>query len=338
MIASRKEGKFIALFCLFLAPGILVAGSPGFPRKDRDRLVEMFNLAEAVQDGIWAGWSKAPFALLLVTEDYEYLIRHPHATHNFDTLGYDPGLRSKILYRKRLFPKNLLATMPAINGLSTIVVGQPEQTAQPNPASWILTILHEHFHQLQQSQPGYYASTDALGLSHGDQSGMWMLNYPFPYDSADVNRLFSESCLALYEALTASKELLPSAVRSYLSVRTRFQNVLPAEDYSYFSLQLWQEGVARYTEYRVAKTAATTLALANRLPSFKKTSFSNIADSIRTGILSQLPALSLTKLHRVAFYTYGAAEAMLLDRVNPDWQRDYMSRKFFLEKYFTKLE
>lgn len=298
----------------------------------------MFNLAEAVQDSIWPGWSKAPFALLLVTQDYEYLLRHPHATHNFDTLGYDTDLRSKVLYRKRLFARNLLAAMPAINGISTIVAGQPGQTGQPNPANWILTVLHEHFHQFQQSQPGYYSTTQALGLSHGDQSGMWMLNYPFPYDSADVNRLFSESCQALHEALTAPTELLPSTLRNYLSARSRFQNALSTDDYSYFSLQLWQEGVARYTEYRVAATAAANLHGADRFPSFRMSSFSFMADSIRSGILSQLPALSLAKLRRVTFYTYGAAEAMLLDKVRPDWQVDYMNRKFFLEKYFRKAE
>ena len=338
MTVSKKTWRSLALFCLFLVPGVLLADEPQLPRKDRVCLVEMFNLAEAVQDSIWVGWSNAPFALLLVTESYEYLVRHPNATHNFDTLGYDPGLRSKILFRKRLFAKNLLAAMPAINGLSTIVVGQRDQTGRPDPANWILTILHEHFHQFQQSQPGYYAATEALGLSHGDQSGMWMLNYPFPYDSTNVNRLFSESCQALHEALTASTEMLPGAVRNYLAARTHFQNVLSAEDYSYFSFQLWQEGIARYTEYRVAATAATTLRPTDKFPSFKKSSFSTIADSIRSGILSQLTVLSLTKLHRAAFYTYGAAEAMLLDKVNPDWQRDYMNRKFFLEKYFRKLE
>jgi len=40
--------------------------------------------------------------------------------------------------------------------------------------------MHEHFHQLQNGQPRYFQAVQDLGLSHGDNTGMWMLNYPFP--------------------------------------------------------------------------------------------------------------------------------------------------------------
>ncbi|HEX8922995.1 MAG TPA: hypothetical protein VF766_16085, partial [Pyrinomonadaceae bacterium] len=51
-------------------------------------------------------------------------------------------------------------------------------------------------------------------------------------------------------------------------------------------------------------------------------------------IVSELPQLSLDKWQRVAFYPFGAAEAMLLDRVNPDWKKRYFTEKFFLDKFF----
>ena len=46
--------------------------------------------------------------------------------------------------------------------------------------------MHEHFHQLQWAQPEYLKAIDDLGLSKGDATGMWMLNYPFPYDNPEV--------------------------------------------------------------------------------------------------------------------------------------------------------
>jgi hypothetical protein len=52
--------------------------------------------------------------------------------------------------------------------------------------------MHEHSHQLQNAQAGYSQAVAALGLSHGDQTGMWMLNYPFPYTNAGVVRTFAE--------------------------------------------------------------------------------------------------------------------------------------------------
>jgi hypothetical protein len=52
--------------------------------------------------------------------------------------------------------------------------------------------MHEHFHQLQDSQPGLFQKIDELGLSHGDSSGMWMLNYPFPYEMPVVADNFAK--------------------------------------------------------------------------------------------------------------------------------------------------
>ncbi|HEY6950925.1 MAG TPA: hypothetical protein VI758_00890, partial [Bacteroidota bacterium] len=145
---------------LLLVSALFFASNPvrpqskaSIPETDRIRIAEAYRLADSVQNMIWPDWNRAPFALMLVTNDYEYLIGHPHATNNFDTLGVDQTFGRRVLYRKRLFPTNLLATFPAINGVSTIVVGRPENTNASNSSAWVVTILHEHFHQYQQSQP-----------------------------------------------------------------------------------------------------------------------------------------------------------------------------------------
>ena len=77
-----------------------------------------------------AGWSSAPFAVLLVTPEYEFLIRHPAPSPDFTNLGHDRELGSDVLYRRRTMAPGLLATFPAIRGsmVSTIVVGQAENT------------------------------------------------------------------------------------------------------------------------------------------------------------------------------------------------------------------
>ena len=85
--------------------------------------------------------------------------------------------------RERVFPPNLRACFPAVGDVSTIVIGQPAATEQSS-TFWVLTVLHEHFHQLQNAQPDYYSSVDSLNLARGDSTGGWMLNFPFPYDSA----------------------------------------------------------------------------------------------------------------------------------------------------------
>lgn len=155
--------------------------SPIISTDDQFLLAQALSFSKAVQDKIWSGWSRAPFAILLVTPEYEFLFNHPKPTPDFAAVDRYVFLRTngKVFYRRRVFDTNLLATFPAVNGISTIVVGQFGNTSARSRARWVLTVLHEHFHQLQDSQPGIFAEYDSLGLAHGDQTGMWMLTYPF---------------------------------------------------------------------------------------------------------------------------------------------------------------
>jgi hypothetical protein len=336
---TQIASPFTSLFLLvvFLLPAILRANDePRLPDVERTLLAEAFRINETLGDQVWSGWSKAPFAVLLVTPEYEFLVRHPRPSGDFTSLGYDSLLRSDVLYRKRVFAPNLLATFPAVNGLPTIVIGEPQNTAAKTPTRWLVTLLHEHFHQLQMSQPDYYADVDSLGLARGDKTGMWMLNFPFPYDSAEVQRQFLLLCQSLSNALHASGETdLRARVKTYLQRKEAFRKMLMPDEYKYFSFQLWQEGVARYTEYRVGALAGKAFRPSRQFRSLRNVStFRQDADSLREQILTQLPHLSLGELHRVAFYTVGAAEAMLLDRARPGWQQDYFAEKFQTDKYF----
>ena len=230
---------------------------PQIPLDDRIRIAEAFQLGEELQEQVWKGWSEAPFAVLLVTPEYEFLIRHPRPSDDFTLLGDDPLLKSKVYYRKRQFAPNLLATFPAVGGISTIVVGTLENTNAGDSTHWVVTLLHEHFHQWQDSQPGFYDEVNALGLARGDQTGMWMLNFPFPYDRPDVSEKFQALCSTLVAALEArGTPEFAKRLDAYLAARRAFQQMLAPDDYKYFSFQLWKEGVARYTEYRIARLAA----------------------------------------------------------------------------------
>ena len=305
---------------------------------DRTRLAEAFRMAAKLGDRVWKGWSKAPFAVLLVTPEYEFLVRHPKPSKDFASAGYDSLLASEIYYRPRTVQPNLLATYPAVGAVSTIVIGQPENTAAKTSTRWVITLFHEHFHQMQDSQPDFYAAADALGLARGDQTGMWMLNFPFPYERMEVKEQFSMTSLALRDVLRASQgKDFRSKLSAYLAARKRFQETLAPDDYKYFSFQLWKEGVARYTEYRIAKEAAARYAPSKQFASLKDfTPFADDARQMLDRVMTDLETMSLDKRQRTALYPFGAAEAMLLDRVNPDWQKRYFAEKFFLDKLFTR--
>ena len=162
----------LLLLTLLLTPCLPTqAQQPTLREADRIRIAEVFRLAEALQEDVWTGWESAPFAVLLVTPEHEFLIRHPHPSERFTRAAYDSLLQSDVYVRPRVFPPNLLATFPADSGVPTIVVGPPEQTGRAS-TRWVITMLHEHFHQLQYAQPDYYPATEALDLARRKTSAM----------------------------------------------------------------------------------------------------------------------------------------------------------------------
>jgi hypothetical protein len=299
-------------------------------------LAEAFRIAGTLGERLWADWNKAPFAVLLVTPENEFLIRHPKPSPDFTLVNYDRLLKSKVYFRKRTQPPDRLATFPAVGGIPTIVIGQAENTDKKTSTPWVVTMLHEHFHQLQYSQPGYYDAVNALGLTRGDQTGMWMLNYPFPYDWPEMKEHFSHLSKLLAEAVEAGNDSdFRLKLSAYQKQRRELEHTLSPDDYKYFSFQMWQEGIARYTEYRMAKLAAASYrptkafrALSDYEP------FRDVAENIKRGVLDELSNSKLEDSKRVIFYALGAGEGLLLDRANPRWRQRYLLDKFYLDKYF----
>jgi len=333
------KAKIIApVIALFLFWGVMSAQEkPSIPAIDRVRLAEAFRLADRVGNQVWKDWNKAPFAVLLVTSEYEFLLRHPAPSQDFVPLGHDSLLKSDVYYRKRTQSTGFLATFPVIKGsmISTIVVGQAENTSARTSTPWVVTLLHEHFHQLQYSQPTYYADVNALDLSHGDQSGMWMLNFPFPYDKKEVQDEFavlSKSLAAVIEAPRANRS---QKFAEYVRARDEFRQLLAADEYRYLSFQFWQEGIARYTEYQIAKLAAAKFKPSKEFRGLKDyVSFQQTADSLRARISKQLRTQKLADSQREVVYPFGAAEGLLLDMVSPRWKSRYFAEKFDLGRYY----
>lgn len=311
--------------------------APALREVDRVRLAEAFRIGETLGRRVWREWPEAPFAVLLIADEHEFLIRHPKPPQDFTRAGRDALLRSDVYFRKRSLDPALLATFP-FGGVPTVVIGQAEKTAQKTSTPWVVTVLHEHFHQLQYSRPGYYDSVASLGLARGDQTGMWMLNYAFPYADAKLAAQFETMSRLLADALRAEgKKDFTSRVAAYTEARRRFGAMLSPDDFRYFSFQVWQEGVSRYTELRVAELAARhhrpTRAF-RALADFKP--FGETAEEIRRDIVRELSTLRLADYKRVAFYPLGAGEAILLDRLDPRWRGRYFSERFYVDRYFER--
>ena len=295
-------------------PTLLAAQRPALPDADRARLAESFRIAATVGDTVWPGWGAVAFEVVLVTADHEFLVRPARTPPDFEPLGFDSLLGGEVWVRPRTFPPNLLATFPAFGLPPTVIIGQPEPTGK-SPAEWVISVLHEHFHQLQMGDSDYVSAAARLGLAGDDQSGMWMLNWPFPYDSAAVRAAYDTLSLVLAGAVSAigTEAFTPRVAPVPLALANLIGTLSPAAQ-RYFWLQVWQEGVSRYVELRVAEAAGPAYA--------------DLAWRLRVAIVRELTQPDLAGRRRGSFYALGAGLALVLDVTDPEWRVRYRAKKF----------
>jgi hypothetical protein len=299
------------------------------PTDDAIRIREFYRLAAAVQEKIWPHWSGTPAPLLLVTQQAEFLTHFPSPPPGFTQVGDD------LWARPRTFPTNLLATFPAFGPPSVIVIGEPANTDAKTSTPWLFVVLHEHFHQLQNAQPGYFKAVDGLGLAHGDTSGMWMLNYPFPYGDPAIGVAFSQLRHTLLAALAERDATRFAAlVATYKEQRRKFLAQLAPDDRRYLSFQIWQEGIAHYTQVVAAEAASEYRPTPQyaALPDFRP--FAGYGEKMRARTLAALEQVKLDTAQRLAVYPFGCAEGFLLDRILPGWKDGYFEHPFTLDPYF----
>jgi hypothetical protein len=318
-----------ASLLFFVMAASMQAAFAQIPADDAVRIREFYRLKPQIEDQIWPSWSRVPAPLLLVTADREFLTHHPSPPKDFKPAGDD------FYERARQFPTALQATFPAFGPPSVIVIGEPKNTASKTSTMWLITLMHEHFHQLQNAQPEYFRTVEELGLSGGDSSGMWMLNYPFPYDKAEVARSFATLRDHLLAAINEpNPQKFAGLAKKYAAARKSFFAQLSSNDKKYLDFQLWQEGIARYTQIKSAEAAAQyhTSAEYAGLADFE--TFSDCASRARSDTLAELKSADLAQWKRTVVYSLGAAEGLLLDRLHPEWKDSYFKHLLSMDSFF----
>ncbi len=328
-IAFLRGAILTLLVTAPLAAQTPAAAPAQLPADDAIRIREFYRLAAEVQDRIWPLWSATPAPLLLVTSETEFLTHHPAPPPDFKKVAED------FYARPRHFPTNLLATFPAFGPPSVIVIGEPANTDAKTSTPWLFVVLHEHFHQLQNAQPGNFKATEDLGLARGDTSGMWMLNYPFPYGDAALGRAFAhlrDTLLAALREPDAAK--FAALAAEYKAERKQFLAQLAPDDRKYLSFQIWQEGIARYTQVVAAEAAAGYRPTAEYAALPDASPFATYGQEMRAQTLEALKHVELATAQRVAVYPFGCAEGFLLDRLDPKWKDGYFRHPFTLDPFF----
>jgi hypothetical protein len=310
-------------------PANAPAAPQQLPQPDAVRIREFYRLASQTQDQIWPKWSEVPTPLLVITPETEFLTHFPEPPKEFSRVA------SGWYARRRVLPLNLQATAPFFGLPAAIAAGEAENTESRTSTPWVFVLMHEHFHQLQWAQPGYQLAVNGLGLAHGDTSGMWMLNYPFPYQKPEIAQGFAGLRDFLLAAVNEpDNKKFAVLARNYVAERKRFMAQLSPDDHRYLAFQLWQEGIARYTQIKAAEAAASFQPGQKyvALPDYE--SFTSYAKRARPETLDELKKADLARWKRGVVYSFGAAEGLLLDRLNPQWKDEYFSHPLSTDSYF----
>lgn len=326
--STQTRVRTLVLFFL-IACGTANVFAQRPPADDATRVIEFYRFAAAIEDKIWPDWSSVPAPLLLITEHGEFL------THSEVVPGGFKKVDDGYLFRERQFPTNLMATFPAFGLPSVIIIGEPRTTEARTSTPWIMFAMHEHFHQLQYAQPHYYAQLQGLGLSRGEKTGTWIINFPFPYENEAVNAGFDHLRDLLLQALMEKDgQRFQHAAARYVRARKEFMNSLVPDDRKYLEFQIGQEGIARYTQLKVAEQGASYQPSPNFIALPDHVPFSDIAAHAREQTLNELRHVKLATAKRTAAFSFGASEGLLLDRLHPGWKAHYFEYMFALGPLF----
>lgn len=287
-------------------------------------IAEARSFAAEQGDTIWPGFANAPDTVILVDGEVEYLLCHERPAEAFQPLADDPVTGCSLAVRDRTFPPNFLASFPAVDGTPSTIVGTPEATGR-SPDDWMITLLHEHLHQMQDATPGSYQAAMALDIHGGDQTGMWQLNYDFPYQDEAT----ASAALALAQAARAAlaqrgEDGFVAAAEAFIAERETFLATVSLSDRRYYELQSWKEGVARWTELAITRAGADT---DDRLAA--------MAAEQENRLIASLERVDLSAQGRVAFYALGAAEAEILEHLSPAWREHYFTHMYDMAGIFA---
>ncbi|VAV92821.1 hypothetical protein MNBD_ALPHA06-825 [hydrothermal vent metagenome] len=281
---------------------------------------------------LWPGFSQTAFPVLLLDKTEERFFCPVVLPKGFAAQPIDPATKCPVFSRNNSgFSRQMKASFPFAGSGPVVVMGAPE-FSDSNPAAWIATLIHEHFHQYQMNYTGYYQQLKALDLQGDDETGVWALEYAFAYQDEAVGAALTQLSTRLVDILAQTdRQIAKQKALQYAHERPAILGVLSEPDRRYLEFQLWQEGVARYTELVMAEhTASGGFSIAGGHD------FAALAANLRERITQTLQQAELAKHQRVYFYSLGAAESLVLDTINPIWRSDYFESGLSLGYFFAQ--
>jgi hypothetical protein len=302
---------------------------------------ETFHFQKTLGNQFWTGWSELKIPIIYITKDYEYAVNFQKKLTGFESVSSHHFPDKNVQSRKRTFDPKAEASFD-IEGINAVVMGSPANIGKSS-SQWVITAAHEMFHVYQTSR-GSMQKVKTLKLG-SETDASWQLNFPFPYKDEDVMRLIHLQGYSIYLGITSqddedAKYNAGTALDAILVYRNFLKTLGGERNYQYSKFQEWSEGIARYTEYKMAEAAANSkyqpTAAFRQSKDFK--SYKQLWDENYKSQLFPIKHSGRAVRSRTLFYYLGLGKGLLLDRLMPDWKTYYFGEEVWLDDLLIKVQ
>jgi hypothetical protein len=336
---------------------------------DKARISETIHLRKSLGNIVFPGWGDVDIPLIVYNEKYAFLVGYPQPPDGWIKIPsnsqrggpweavIDDNFEGQTYFRQKL-PANgdtpeaftvmvgerWVASMQTFEWMKISLANQFRQDLPgflkpvfpyrlavkiffSSSDQYITSLLHESFHA--------YQGLVANGRLESSEKTNSTVQDRYPWSDEKLQADWQKELDLLVEAVQApSDQRMRELAMQFLTQREarRTSNGLSQEFIRYEQQREWLEGMAKYSELEIWREAATTPGYSpepvlSSDPDFKgyKT-----FESFYNQQIQQTSRMANDEGDGRFYYT-GMTEAILLDRLKPDWKQSLMSKNVYLE-------
>ena len=339
-------------------------------KAEKARLAEFFQVRQQLGNAVWPGWGTADIPVIVYNEAYVFLVGYPDPSDGWmkvpqnelrgeswelvpsDSFNSEPYYRqplpatgeipqaftvkvgdrwvASMLTREWMeisltnqFRRELLSFLVPIFPYSLVT-----NLFLRGSDGYISTLAHESFHAYQGMAAPERLATAETAVSLSESS--------YPWTDAAFQEAWQTELDLLATAVQAGTETeMVSLVQQFLAQRElrRQEASLTTELADYERRREWLEGLARYVELEIWRQASLAEGYEPEGALLNDPDFSRYATFDRrwTQEIGQMGRMSDDRGDG-RFYYSGMAQAVLLDRLRPDWKVIALNEDVFLEE------
>lgn len=303
--------------------------------EDKAQLTELLSLKKMFGSQVWPNFGEVEIPLIQYNERYEFLVAHPSPPAPWAVVENDKFQGS--LYHRRNAKEPQAFAVPvgdlwagSLNTLSHMNRSMKEQVQEKissekltpvmikmmeiTPAQHVVILLHEAFHAFQAIQD-HDRFLRAIGVYASKKH--------YPFEDEAFEKAWNKEGALLSSAFREKDETRRiELIQGFLEFRTkRRSDASLSPELIAFERELeWLEGLAKYVEMRFSELGSSQKGEA------ESKSYRIVRNRLQTDFSWRIAKLG--DLHGdQRFYLSGAIQAMILDKISPEWKQEIMRQE-----------